>query len=113
MLLVKMFVNDESPGNGLRIEPRTYQLVGRPQACLLQQDTYTRGGEGVATHVLFSYCPASQVKRRPKCDRIASSHPLSWPCIEMCPLIRFHQNLSDFLGERSSVPNYPSPIPNT
>jgi hypothetical protein len=26
-------------------------------------------------------CPASQVKRRPKCDRIAPSHPLSWPCV--------------------------------
>jgi len=26
-------------------------------------------------------CPASQVKRRPKCDRIAPPHPLSWPCV--------------------------------
>jgi hypothetical protein len=30
----------------------------------------------------FSFdCPASQVKTRPKCDRITPSHPLSWPCV--------------------------------
>jgi hypothetical protein len=29
----------------------------------------------------LSLCPASQVKRRPKCDRIAPSHSLSWPCV--------------------------------
>ena len=33
-------------------------------------------------------CPASQVKRRPKCDRIAPSHPLSWPCVSDLLLLK-------------------------
>jgi hypothetical protein len=36
----------------------------------------------------FGYCPASQVKRRPKCDRIAPSHPLSWPCVSDLLLLK-------------------------
>ncbi len=31
--------------------------------------------------ILHGKCPASQVRRRPKCDRITPSHPLSWPCV--------------------------------
>ncbi len=26
-------------------------------------------------------CPASSGKEKTKCDRIAPSHPLSWPCV--------------------------------
>ncbi len=30
---------------------------------------------------IHSYCPASSGKEKTKCDRIAPSHPLSWPCV--------------------------------
>ncbi len=33
-------------------------------------------------------CPTSQVKRRQKCDRIAPSHPLSWPCVSDLLLLK-------------------------
>ena len=39
-------------------------------------------------HHSYYYCPASQVKRRPKCDRIAPSHPLSWPCVSDLLLLK-------------------------
>jgi hypothetical protein len=32
-------------------------------------------------NTLRSICPASSGKEKTKCDRIAPSHPLSWPCV--------------------------------
>ena len=40
------------------------------------------------TYAALKSCPASQVKRRPKCDRIAPSHPLSWPCVSDLLLLK-------------------------
>ena len=33
------------------------------------------------THMCIYICPASSGKEKTKCDRIAPSHPLSWPCV--------------------------------
>ncbi len=39
-------------------------------------------GAGFSSFSNFNrWCPASSGKEKTKCDRIAPSHPLSWPCV--------------------------------
>jgi hypothetical protein len=47
-----------------------------------------RGGGHTRLRVRGWGCPASQVRRRPKCDQIAPSHPLSWPCVSDLLLLK-------------------------
>ncbi len=60
-------------------------------------------------------CPVSSGKEKTKCDRIAPSHPLSWPCVSTClhrllrrELLRAFVTLDDSTPQRrtKSVVSY-------